>query len=62
MAEFPKSTTKPDPQDIVQVLMTEKMARLFEERVLNVDEGFKLAGPLIFSDDDLPTYIIEVPN
>ena len=38
------------------------MARRFEERVLghNTVGHTYLAGPVIFSDDDVPTYIIGV--
>lgn len=38
--------------------MTEKMARDFEQRVLS--SSAYLAGPVLFSEDDLPTYIIGV--
>jgi hypothetical protein len=38
--------------------MTEEMARTFERRVLT-PRG-ELAGPLLFREEDLPTYIIGV--
>jgi hypothetical protein len=58
VSEWPKGTTRPGPQDTVQVLMTETMARAFERHVLGVRGS--LAGPLLFSTDDVPTYIIGV--
>lgn len=58
---WPKGAPKPGPDDVVAVLMTETMARTFEERCLGVHtRGFtKLAGPLFFAEDDVPTYIIQ---
>lgn len=53
---FPKRAGKPAPKDDVQVIMTEDMARLFEDRCLGPNA--ELTEPLLFSDDDLPTYII----
>lgn len=60
--EFPKGCPKPGPKDMVQVCMTEEMARRFEQRVLgkNTVGETELAGPMIFSEDDLPTYIIGI--
>jgi len=45
---------------MVSVLMTEKMARVFEQRCLGEHTvgRTELAGPMIFSEDDVPTYII----
>lgn len=60
---YPKGVAKPKPDDMVQVLMTEEMARRFEQRVLgkgNTRGHTYLSGPLTFSEDDLPTYIIGV--
>lgn len=62
MSEYPKRTDPPEGADVVQVLMTEDMARVFERRCLGqhtVGET-RLSPPLVFSADDLPTYIIEV--
>jgi hypothetical protein len=52
----------PGDKDIVQVLMTEEMARRFEERCLGVNtRGMtRLSPPILFSEDDLPTYIIQI--
>lgn len=61
--DFPKGCPKPEEKDTVQVLMTEEMARNFEKRCLgrgNTVGDTYLAGPLLFSDDDLPTYIIGI--
>lgn len=60
--EWPKGTTLPGPNDTVQVLMTEEMARRFEARCLgdNTRGHTHLAGPLLFREDDLPTYIIGI--
>jgi hypothetical protein len=61
MPDWPKVTTKPEPEDVVQVLMTEDMARRFEERCLGVNTvgDTRLSSPLLFREDDVPTYIIE---
>lgn len=58
----PKGTKRPAPDDVVQVLMTEDMARRFEERCLGLNTAgpTQLAGPLLFGPDDVPTYIIGV--
>lgn len=57
-----KPAPRPAPDDVVQVIMTERMARFFEARCLGVNTvgPTELAGPLLFSEDDLPTYIIGV--
>lgn len=60
---WPKGAPRPAPSDIVQVLMSEEMARRFEARCLgptNTRGNTSLAGPLLFGEDDLPTYIIDV--
>lgn len=60
--EWPKGTKRPtDPEDTVQIVMSEEMARRFEERCLGVTNtrgDSYLAGPLLFHEEDLPTYII----
>lgn len=54
----------PSAHDVVQVLMTEEMARLFEERCLgtNTRGMTSLSPPIRFTEDDLPTYIIQVDS
>jgi hypothetical protein len=60
--QWPKGAPEPGPDDTVAVLMTESMARTFEQRCLGTHTvGFtRLAGPLFFCEDDVPTYIIGV--
>lgn len=60
--QWPKGAPRPGPGDVVQALMTEEMARRFEARCLgkNARGETHLSGPLRFSSDDLPTYIIGV--
>lgn len=63
MAEdFPKTTHAPQPGQVVQVVMTEYMARLFETRCLgrHTKGWTQLSPPMFFGDDDVPTYIISV--
>lgn len=61
-----KIADQPEPEDTVQVLMPERMARLFEERCLgrHTVGNTKLSPPILFGEDggedDIPTYIIEV--
>jgi hypothetical protein len=58
---WPRGAPRPEPDDVVAVLMSETMARLFEQRCLgraNTREDTELAGPLLFREDDVPTYII----
>jgi len=57
---FPKGCAQPVGDDVVQVLMSENMARRFEARCLggHTRGDTYLAGPVRFSKDDLPTYII----
>lgn len=52
---WPKIAPAPAEGDVVQVLMTEQMARSFEERCL---ADSRLSPPLLFCEDDLPTYTI----
>lgn len=62
MPGWPRVTDQPQPDDVVQVLMTEEMARRFEQRCLRehtVGDTY-LSPPLKFGEDDIPTYIIEV--
>lgn len=58
----PKLTSAPEGSDVVQVLMTEEMARRFERHCLgaNTRGWTQLSPPLLFSKDDVPTYIIQV--
>lgn len=63
MAEqYPQVVPIPAAEDVVQVLMTEDMARRFEERCLgdNTRGRTRLSPPLIFAEDDVPTYIVQV--
>jgi hypothetical protein len=63
MSETPRVVTDPlQPRDVVQVLMTEAMARRFEQRCLGVNTvgETRLSPPLLFSEDDVPTYTIEI--
>ncbi len=58
---WPQGITRPEPSEVVQVMMTEEMARRFEVRCLgrgNTVGHTYLAGPMKFSEDDLPTYMI----
>lgn len=59
---YPRRTDPPILTDVVQVLMTEDMARRFEKRCLGINTrgDTKLSPPLVFHEGDLPTYIIEV--
>jgi hypothetical protein len=61
--QWPKGAPQPEPGDVVAVLMTEEMARRFEQRCLgrgNTVGDTHLAGPMLFREDDVPTYIIGV--
>jgi len=55
--EFPKGVAKPEAEDIVNVTVSEEWARQFERELL-IPRGLHLAGPILFSDDDVPSYII----
>lgn len=60
-----RGAPQPAPNDMVQVCMTEQMARRFEARCLgkgNTRGDTRLEGPLLFSEDSLPTYIIGVTD
>jgi hypothetical protein len=61
MADWPRVTAAPARSDVVQVLMTEDMARRFEQRCLgpNTRGWTQLSPPLLFREDDVPTYIID---
>lgn len=62
---WPKLAPPAKPDEIVSVLMTEEMARRFEERCLgeNTRGRTSLSPLLVFSPNDLPSYIIAVdPN
>lgn len=62
---WPKLAPVPQPTDVVQVLMTEEMARRFEERCLgagNTQGHTSLSRAVLFGPDDLPTYIISVAH
>lgn len=54
---WPKTAPQPAAEDIVQVLMPEKTARLFEDKLLT-PIGAKFAPAVFFGPDDLPSYII----
>lgn len=58
----PTGAPSPAHEDIVQVVMTERMARVFEERCLgaNTVGPTSLSPPMFFGDDHTPTYIIQV--
>jgi hypothetical protein len=60
--KYPRTVSPPASHDVVQVLMTEEMARVFELRCLGSNtRGFtKLSEPMEFSEDDVATYTIEV--
>jgi len=57
-----KVVEQPASEDVVQVLMSEEMARRFEEACLEFHtKGYtKLSPPVQFGEDDVPTYIIQV--
>src|SRR5437764_7745949 len=59
---WPRRLDRPGPEEIVAVVMPERMARLFEERCLgrHTVGRTRLSPPLQFSEGDLPSYIIEV--
>ena len=59
----PRIVPQPKDDDGVQVLMTEDMARRFEERCLGKGSTVgdsRLSPPIQFGDNDIPCYIIEV--
>lgn len=57
-----KRAPEPEKDDLVQVVMTEEMARAFERRCLcGNTKGYTSLSPLLLvADDDLPTYFIVV--
>lgn len=60
---YPRAVDPPEPDDVVAVLMSEKMARRFEQRCLgrgNTAGGTRLSPPVKFREDDVPTYVVEV--
>lgn len=60
---WPRTTPAPAHRDVVQVLMTEGMARRFEARCLGVGntKGMtELSPAMMFREGDVPTYIIAV--
>lgn len=56
---FPKGVGNIKNRDMVSILVTEEMARNIEYFVLKRN-NLHLAGPMIFSDDDVPSYIIGI--
>jgi hypothetical protein len=60
MNGWPRVVDPPEPEAVVQVLMSEDMARRFEEHCLGEHTRARtcLSPPLLFSEDDLPTYTI----
>lgn len=56
---YPKGTGRPELTDMVQILCTESHARVFERESLR-PRRCHLGGPLLFDEDDTPTYIIGV--
>lgn len=47
---FPKGAGRQEPSALVQIMMPERIARAL---------GVKLNGPLLFDEDDLPTYMLD---
>lgn len=56
---YPKGAGRPELTDMVQIACTESHARVFERESLR-PRRCHLAGPLLFDEDDTPTYIIGV--
>lgn len=57
--KWPKLAPKLELDDLVQVLMTESQALLFESRVLvPLTANSRLSPAVFFGPDDLPTHII----
>ena len=54
---YPKGAGKQEPNDLVQILLPESIARQIEAEYLK-PRRIELAGPLLFSEDDLPSYTI----
>jgi hypothetical protein len=57
--DYPKGAGKQSDEDMVAILMTEKVAREYERTFL-LPRRLDLAGPLLFTEDDVPTYIIGI--
>jgi hypothetical protein len=60
LAEFPRGVPDVADGELVQVLMTRQQARAFARRCLPITA--ELVGPLVFSDDDLPTFMVGVTD
>lgn len=58
-AWFCYSQSMSQDEDIVQLLVTESVLRAIEENFLK-PAGLSLSGRIKFSEDDLPTYIIDI--
>lgn len=56
--EFPKGVGNVQNNDLVQIVMQQSMARAFDTFLKA--QNLHLAGPMIFSEDDIPTYIIGI--
>jgi hypothetical protein len=56
--EYPKLVPHPEPKELVQVIMTEALARKFELEILR-DTPLQLSQPVVFQEDDLPTYMVQ---
>lgn len=56
---YPKGGGRPELTDMVQIACTEAQARVFEQDFLK-PRRCNLAGPLLFDEEDTPTYIIGV--
>jgi hypothetical protein len=61
---WPQRAEPPATDDLVQIILPERLARTFEERCLGSHtRGMTRLSPAMkFSADDLPTYIIEVTD
>jgi hypothetical protein len=61
MSKHPKHVPQPQPNQIVQVVMTEAQARAFEAQCLGraTTRGYaRLSAPVLLAEDDLPTYFV----
>jgi hypothetical protein len=59
---FPKGAPRPsDEEALVALLVPEKIVREIEKQFL-APRGLELAGPLLFQEDDLPSYIIGISS
>jgi hypothetical protein len=58
--KYPKGAPKPADDDMVMIVLPQWMARDFNDEFLaGYANKRKLAGPLLFGEDDSPTYIIQ---